>query len=319
LNKNLYIEFLGIIFAENCMKIMGKLIILSGPSGVGKGPFADVVECFMKAKGKTFHKHVIYNTRKWKKGEKHGQTYLYTQLMQFDKSQWDQIKYTCADPKENIKEAKASLDGKEIEYNKDKAKQALDNIAQETANLYSFELKEGGDGQGINLSVLAKELKDKDLVLLEIYEGAVPAVVDFCTEKRLQYHWIFLSPIPLSDEDFNENEIYQTMRQKIVNRGREKDESDIDERAKRAVGELKNARARINEENFHIIVNHFGEDMKDLWDQLKEIVSTPDKLEIVNIFLKFVHITGLTPGLFTELEDFYKMKTITERNENKSM
>ena len=309
---------------------MGKLIILSGPSGVGKGPFADVVEYFMKARGKTFHKHVIYNTREWKKGEKHGQTYLYTQLMQFDKSQWDQIKYTCADPKENIKEAKASFYADEIVYNKEIAEKKLHNIKRKAIRceekFYTFRLKKKGDKQkkgadiqGINLSVLAKELKDKDLVLLEIYEGAVPAVVDFCTVKRLQYHWIFLSPIPLSDEDFNENEIYQTMRQKIVKRGREKDESDIDERAKRAVGELKNARARINEENFHIIVNHFGEDMKDLWDQLKEIVSTSDKLEIVNIFLKFVHITGLTPGLFTELEDFYKMKTITERNENKSM
>lgn len=54
---------------------MGKLIILSGPSGVGKGPLIKAFEAYLSAGDKRFHRHVLYTDRAARRGEADGVTY----------------------------------------------------------------------------------------------------------------------------------------------------------------------------------------------------------------------------------------------------
>ena len=57
--------------------MMGKLIILSGPSGVGKGPLTNVLQAYYDSTGKKFVKHVLYTSRKQRTGEREGVTYYF--------------------------------------------------------------------------------------------------------------------------------------------------------------------------------------------------------------------------------------------------
>jgi len=237
---------------------MGKLIILSGPSGVGKGPLVDTLKIYLNSIGKQLKKHVLYTTRKLKKGEVHGETYWYSYLMNVDKSKHNAIVYVRNNAETEL----------ELIYQKAKNK---------GEDFLKFSVREE-QNQGINFSELHKELKEDDnVVLLEIYQEKVERVVSFCNDNGFETKIVFISP--LSDEDyetygcFNDKEraiaTEATMTVKLRSRERE-NEDKIKERARTAIKEVEEARKRRDKEEY--IVNHFGEDMKTAWATLQERV-----------------------------------------------
>ncbi|MDR1463865.1 MAG: hypothetical protein LBJ11_01010 [Oscillospiraceae bacterium] len=56
---------------------MGKLIILSGPSGVGKGPLTAALAAYLRAVGRGLRKHVLYTSRSMRPGEAEGESYFF--------------------------------------------------------------------------------------------------------------------------------------------------------------------------------------------------------------------------------------------------
>ena len=78
---------------------MGKLIILSGPSGVGKGPLVKTLEIYLESIGKRLKRHVLYTTRKIREetGEVHGETYWYSYLMNVSVSNHNTTNYKRSD------------------------------------------------------------------------------------------------------------------------------------------------------------------------------------------------------------------------------
>jgi guanylate kinase len=54
-----------------------QLILISGPSGVGKGPIIDTLFIYANANGISISKHVLYTNREKRTGEIDGETYHY--------------------------------------------------------------------------------------------------------------------------------------------------------------------------------------------------------------------------------------------------
>lgn len=54
-----------------------RLLLISGPSGVGKGPMVDTLFTYAKANGISIQKHVLYTNRPKRQGETDGVTYHY--------------------------------------------------------------------------------------------------------------------------------------------------------------------------------------------------------------------------------------------------
>lgn len=63
---------------------MGKLVILSGPSGVGKGPLIKAFEAYLSAGGRKFHRHVLYTDRAARRGESDGVTYHFRRTAELE-------------------------------------------------------------------------------------------------------------------------------------------------------------------------------------------------------------------------------------------
>lgn len=272
---------------------MGKLIILSGPSCVGKGPMVTTLEIFLKSINKKLTRHVLYNTRAPRKREIHGETYWYSYLWDVKNHEWD-------------KEWSKKIND-ENAYNKYEAKNKMTSIMEHAIekkqHFEIFAVRE--DLQGLNYSVLEEELRNNDVVLLEIFQEKADDVVTFCKKKGFEVKRIFISP--LSDEDYKaegcstpeERAVFteRTMRGKLDRRGEDSEES-IEKRAKNAIEEVENARALRDkgEKDFIYFVNHFGEDMKSEWAELqRRVVYYHDKksgksvcLDIAITFWRFL-------------------------------
>jgi guanylate kinase len=238
---------------------MGKLIILSGPSCVGKGPLVKTLEIYLKTRNKKLVRHVLYNTRSQRKDEVHRKTYLYTFL-------WDKVNGKWSNEKD-------------VSYDHDDAIDKLKDIkAKASRKKERFEtFKVGSDQQGLNYAVLKKQLKKYDIVLLEIYQTKVDDVVAFCENNKFDVTQIFVSPLSKEDYDYlgcSKNEkkkaiaVKATMLDKLRGRARD-DEADILKRANRAVDEIKKAEALEKQDKIHILINHFGEGVKE-WDALQK-------------------------------------------------
>ena len=239
---------------------MGKLIILSGPSGVGKGPMVNTLSIYLKSIGKALTKHVLYTTREIRKatGEVHGESYWFSYLMNVPASSH------YSHP-----------------YNRNLAEQDLITIQQKAKNnneKFDIFPVQSDQNQGINYSVLLNELNSKDVVLLEIFQKKVNDVVQFCKENGIEVKIVFISP--LSDEDYKALgcctkkrraiATEATMIVKLRSRGTES-EDNLKKRAKKAIQEVEEARKRRKKDVY--IVNHFGEDMKSAWNLLQQRVA----------------------------------------------
>lgn len=231
---------------------------------MGKGPLTETLEIYLKACNKKLAKHVLYNTRELKENETQGKTYWYTFM-------WDK--------------AKGAWSNGNITYDRNKAGENLDDIAakakEKSERFETFEV--GSDRQGLNYSVLKKELDDNAVVVLEIYQKKVYEVTEFCKKEGFDVTRIFVSP--LSDKDYTDLGCYgdehryftttATMLVKLRSRARDSEE-DILKRAKRAHGEMEEASILRDENKLHILVNPFGEGVKE-WKELQERVG--NKLE----------------------------------------
>jgi len=230
---------------DNCplyQKSSGKLILISGPSGVGKGPIIDTLFCYAVANDMSIKKHVLYTNRQKRHGEKDGETYHFTT-------------------------DKATLEMKERESG---------------GSFKTFPVR-GEQVQGIDIKALKNDLSNNAAVILEIFYKQMPAVVKICEENGISVRSIFIKP--LSEDDYKvagcsehvESDLEMVtkavMFNKLTNRATESREKVLD-RISSAYAEIKEAK------NYNYqIVNHYGEDNRTLWNQLKEFAGVPGGLE----------------------------------------
>jgi len=264
---------------------MGKLIIISGPSGVGKGPLVKTLEIYLKAVNKTLVKHVLYNARDKRAGEVQGETYWYSYLWDKEKCNWNWRTKS--------------------QYDKEIAEDKLEHIRQVAINngedfeKFNLVADGSGDWQGLNYTVLEEELRDNDIVLLEIIQKEVDNVVKFCEDGKKGHKTKRIFVSPLYDDDYKdlgcstqaERAIATeaTMLVKLRGRARE-NEVDIRKRAKRAIKEVEEARILRDKGEIHYFVNHFGEDMKTAWESLQERV---EKFPEIYTDPKFSNMNGI--------------------------
>ena len=249
---------------------MGKLIILSGPSGVGKGPLVKTLDIYLCSIKRKLHRHILYTTRIKKMNEVHQDTYFYSYLMNVNERKWGDYKYDKVEAESNLLLIKEEAINKGEEF-------------------LIFSVREE-QNQGINFSELHKNLKDNDVVLLEIFQKCVDDVISFCAAnpingKPIDVIKVFISP--LSDDDYKALGCKTEKRRAIATeatmtvklRSREREGEDkIKERANTAIKEVEEARKRRRKEKY--IVNHFGEDMKSAWTMLQTRVgSVPEYYE----------------------------------------
>jgi len=284
---------------------MGKLIILSGPSCVGKGPLADTLKMYMEKTNKKFKKHVLYNTREKKANEVHSDTYWYSDLWSVQENDW------CVDKKYENEEARS----KAAESNMIPImKHAISKTTSTQRCFEIFAVRE--DLQGLNYAELNNELNSNNIVLLEIYKDKVDDVIAFCNKNGHKVKRIFVAP--LSDVDYTamgcstaqERKALteSIMEHKLIIRNRDSEESRK-ERAKTAAEEVEDARNirdkikdfvehfgedKVSEweklqgsvkEDFNYFVNPFGEDQKKKWEDLQKCVGEKPE-EYANPFSK---------------------------------
>jgi guanylate kinase len=269
---------------------MGKLIILSGPSCVGKGPLVKTLEIYLKTRNKKLVRHVLYNTRPLKKNEVHEETYLYTFLWNKVNGDWRK---------------------KNVSYDRNSAIENLGNIAtraNKKGECFDIFIV-GNDLQGLNFSTLKKELEDKKnaVVLLEIYQDKVDDVVAFCKRNEFDVKRIFVSP--LTEGDYEERNCIkeedrakltqEIMLEKLTLRARDSQE-DMIKRAGRAYGEIVQANTLKKQNKIHILTNHFGEGVKE-WDALQKRAGS--KPECDEYGAKVFTLTGEIDKMFRQFLD----------------
>ena len=251
------------------MSANGKLIVISGPSGVGKGPMIHTLFAYANANEISIKKHVLYTNRPKRRGEIDGITYHFVDM-------------------KTLKEKEALAQKKTLEQ-------------QETSNpenFVTFPVHE--QLQGICVKTLKDELATNEWVLLEIYYKLTPFIKTLCEEQNMIMKSVFIKP--LSDEDYdaigcaNDSErkcvTQAVMLTKLINRATEKTYQNALNRAKSAFVEIEKHKGYDYD-----LVNHYGEDNRALWDLLKEFVSVPGGLDAA---LKHSLLTGIA-GTFQSL------------------
>ena len=230
---------------------MGKLIILSGPSCVGKGPLVETMGLYFKSIGIQFGKHVLYNDRAPRPGEIDGKTYHF----------WDK----------NKQNAESAKNPKCIPFNVDSDQQMInfETLENELAE-YDVVLLEISINQVPTIMGFCNQfgIKVKQIFVSPLSEN------DFN-----------LIGGSFANPHDREIALRAVMLTKLANRGTETDAKQI-ARFNRAPAEMQ---AAINN-NAIIFCNHFGEDNKRLWKLLQDYVSEPGSLEIAKTFIEFIKL-----------------------------
>ena len=236
----------------------GTLIIVSGSSGVGKGPIINCLSLYYKSIGIKFRKHVLYNSRAPRPGEENGVTYHF---WDDNGKKWDKVR-------------------QDIE--------AKNNPKCKTFSVHA-------DQQMINIETLETELETYDIVLLEISVFEAQSISDFCKSFNIKVSQIFISPLSADDfqliggnfEDPKDREIAlrAVMLMKLANRGTESKNKQI-KRSLKAPEELQKA----IENDATQFCNPFSEDNTRLWTLLQEFVKESGSIEIVKMFINFLEI-----------------------------
>lgn len=250
------------------MQKQGKLIILSGPSCVGKGPITAALEAYLKSENRLLRKQVLYNTRAPRPDEEDGKTYRFV---------------PSAKKLEDIKDQGNTCQYKIFKVGNDSQMIDLDNLKTDLDN-------------------------EKDIVLLEIYHKQIDFIADFCTNgKSHKVKQIFISPLSDADFKFIKGCIYSIelgvlseiaktaaitaiMYNKLICRDTDLPE-DQQKRAKRAAEELQNCidNGYIEGGTYKVLLpNHYGEDQRLLWDELTGFVSKADALRSLLDYLPYI-------------------------------
>lgn len=229
---------------------MGKLIILSGPSCVGKGPMTSAMKAYCKANGKTLVKHVLYNDRPLRLGEQDGVTYHFRSTVELN---------------------------------------SLYNSNQDRYHLYPVNAKKT-NYQMLDKYMLIDELNKNDVVLLEILITEVNVPIALCNSIPFIAEQIFIEPFSDADyfdmgcvtQASKDAAVVAAMLNKLINRSTEGRDDQL-KRALRVPKEIQDAKAS----GAKFITNHFGEDNSRLWGLLEEFVSHPGSCEIFETFMEF--------------------------------
>ena len=235
---------------------MGKLIIISGPSCVGKGPLVDTLNLYFDSVGRPRpHKHVLYNSRTKRPGEEDGKTYHFWSIAEQEKEELNNSKcttFTVHGDKQMINFE--TLENEVKMYDVVLLEIAIDHVPTVLDKCIEY---------GITVKQIFVSPLSKD---------------DF----RL---------IGGNYEDLHDREIAlkAVMLTKLANRGTETKEKQED-RFSNASKEFQIA----IDNGAEMVCNHFGEDNKRLWDLFQEFVSKPGSLEIVKTFIHFLNVIDNT-------------------------
>jgi guanylate kinase len=250
-------------------KKTGRLILLSGPSGVGKGPLTKTLFAYMKSLEKNIVKHVLYTDREKRDREVDGETYH----------------FVTSDELQQRKSERFML----FELHKTQNQGTKPQT------------------QGIDFDQLQKELIHNELVFLEIYCKCIPEVIDEVHKvlPGVSVKSVFLTP--LSEDDFvalgcegkrelKKLAVQAVMQTKLTNRNTESPDKVLD-RAKSAFEEIEEYTQIQKTIQGEILDNHYGEDVA-LWQKLQRYVATPEGLKkalkhsklkcVAKIFVRFL-------------------------------
>jgi len=230
---------------------MGTLIILSGPSCVGKGPLVETLNLYFKSVGIQFKKHVLYNDRTPRPGEIDGITYHFRSK------------------EEQNAEAAKNLKCKTFKVEPDQQMINCETLENELKT-NDVVLLEISIYQVLTVLGFCKEfeISAKQIFVSPLSED------DFT-----------LIGGSFANSYDREIALRAVMLTKLANRGTESEAKQIT-RFHRAPAEIQ---AAINN-NATIFCNHFGEDNKRLWKLLQEFVSEPGSIEIAKTFIEFLKI-----------------------------
>ena len=231
---------------------MGKLIILSGPSCVGKGPLVDTLNLYYKSVGLLEpHKHVLYTSRAMRPGEENGKTYHF----------WSKAEQDVA----------AAKNSKCMTFSVHADQQMINfETLENELNMYDVVLVEIFINQ---VSAVLNECKKYKITAKQIFVSPL-SKNDF---KAIQGLY--------KNKNGREIALIAAMITKLANRGTETTAKQI-KRSMNAPVEMQSAIASGAE----IVCNHFGEDNKRLWKLLQEFIREPGSLEITKTFIEFLEV-----------------------------
>ena len=227
---------------------MGKLVILSGPSGVGKGPLTQTLEAYCKATGHSFYKYVLYNDRNPREGEKEGEAYRFLTPEEMDKKIQDKNYYWFF-----------------VDKTKDKNRQMI-NTTEFKEKLEKIDF--------VFLEIILHQVEKVKSIAVKAGCDVKPIFVEPLSPEDYK-------ELGINDEKEKEAALIAVMLSKLINRGTEK-RSDQIKRAKRAAKEIKEAKGIMTP-----FYNPYGEDNARLWGLLRELIKAPGGWDILQRFLQF--------------------------------
>ncbi len=231
---------------------MGKLIIMSGPSGVGKGPITKTLEAYLKTTGKRYARHILYTSRAARPGEADGVTYHFRTA--------DELALLSKTDGFHTYDIRKGEQLQAIDFNK--LKQELE------ANDFVF------------LEIFSEQIDCVCEFCKEIGFDYRRVFITPLSEDDFEY---------LGCKNDCEREIATraVMLTKLTNRGTEP-RQNIEKRAGNAYNEMREG----GSSDTVVFTNHYGEDNAALWGELERLFSSPKGLEVLSTFRKFLEVIG---------------------------
>jgi len=208
---------------------MGRLVILSGPSCVGKGPLHAAFRKFYPEHAAKLRKLVLYNSRSPRPGETDGKDYYFRSREEIEGLR-EKINFIVLDVRGDLQA---------VDLNKAEQMLTTGDLFFEGNPFVGRKLQEAFAPKVAVLSIFLAPLSQEEITFLRLQERSL-ALADFLTDVMRR------------------KLLRRTQRQKSILSL--KDLENIERRAASAYGELKEAW------NFeYVIPNHDGEDSEN-WD-----------------------------------------------------
>jgi guanylate kinase len=231
-----------------------KFILLSGPSGIGKGPLTKTLFAYMKSIEKKIVKHVLYTDRGKRSGEEDGVTYHFVGKgsLQERKSQ-DFMVFGVHEQQQGIN---------------------FITLRDELAN-----------NDLVFLEIFHERIPD---IITEAYK-ALPDVsvknVFLIPLSKEDFRKLGCG----KNQKQRAIAVQAVMQTKLTNRNTETPEKIL-KRSKSAFKEIKKYTGNPKTDRGTVLVNHYGEDVAPLWQKLQDYVASPGGLEraLVDPELKYI-------------------------------